>query len=146
MVVGVSLTVSVGVAYGSDTRRVVQLLGEIAKRHGVVEKTPEPQVLFTNFGASSLEFELRIWVDVVNANAAQVASDLRQMIAGTFAEYGIVIAFPQQDIHMDSVRPIQVQLMPALERTPPAAAGSSPVVQGGKPGATSSPPKAAKMP
>jgi potassium-dependent mechanosensitive channel len=119
----VRFTVTIGVAYGSDTRRVVQLLGEIAERHGLVEKDPKPMVLFTNFGASALEFELRFWVDVVRANSALVASDLRQMIAGTFAEYGLVIAFPQQDVHMNTPRPIQVQLIPVPER--PAEAGSS---------------------
>jgi small-conductance mechanosensitive channel len=104
--------VTVGVAYGSDTRRVVQLLTEIADRHGVVEKTPAPQVLFMNFGESSLDFEMRFWVNVITANAAQVASDLRQMIAGTFAENGIVIAFPQRDVHFAAARPLQVQVVP----------------------------------
>ncbi len=108
----VRFSVSVGVAYGSDTRRVVQLLGEIAERHGLVEKAPKPQVLFTNFGDSALEFELRFWVDVVRVNAAQVASDLRQMIAIAFAERAIVIAFPQRDFHLDAARPIQVQVLP----------------------------------
>lgn len=119
----VRFTVTVGVAYGSDTRRVIQLLGEIAERHGLVEKDPKPQVLFTNFGASSLDFELRFWVDVVKANSAQVASDLRQMIAGSFSEYGLVIAFPQQDVHLDAQRPIPVQLVPGSP-TPPVPAPS----------------------
>lgn len=116
----VRFTVTVGVAYGSDTRRVVQLMGEIAERHGVVEKDPKPQVLFTNFGESALNFELRFWVDVVKANAAQVSSDLRQMIAGTFAEHMIVIAFPQRDLHLDVVRPLQVQVVPVSAASPPA--------------------------
>ena len=139
----VRITVTVGVAYGSDTRRVVQLLSEIAERHGLVEKEPKPQVLFTNFGASSLDFELRFWVDVVKASSPQVASDLRQMIAGTFAEHGIVIAFPQQDVHFDAVRPIQVQLMPAPERPSASApATASPArhgSDGAKPGAAGPP-------
>jgi len=109
----VRFTVSVGVAYGSDTRRVVQLLTEIAERHGLIEKDPKPQVLFTDFGESALSFELRFWVDVLRANSAQVASDLRQMIAGTFAEQGMVIAFPQRDLHLDSTRPLQVELVQA---------------------------------
>lgn len=108
----VRFTVTVGVAYGSDTRRVVQLLSEIAERHGLVEKTPAPQVLFVNFGASSLDFELRFWVNVITSNSGQVASDLRQMIAGTFEENGIIIAFPQQDIHINTTRPLPVQVVP----------------------------------
>lgn len=109
----VRFTVTVGVAYGSDPRRVIQLLGEVAERHGLVEKEPKSQVLFTEFGDSTLTFELRFWVDVAKANAAQVSSDLRLMIAGAFAEHGIVIDFPQRDIHLHAARPLQVQVMPA---------------------------------
>ena len=104
-------TLTVGVAYGSDIRRVIQLLSEVADRHGLVEKNPKPQVLFTDFGDSALTFELRFWVDVVRGNAAQVASDLRQMIAGAFDEHSIVIAFPQQDVHLDATRPLPVQVV-----------------------------------
>jgi potassium-dependent mechanosensitive channel len=107
----VRFAVTVGTAYGSDTRRVIQLLGEVAERHGVVEKEPKPQVFFTAFGESALTFELRYWVDVIKANAAQVGSDLRQMIAGTLGENGIVIAFPQRDIHFDTAKPLAVQIV-----------------------------------
>jgi small-conductance mechanosensitive channel len=107
----VRFSVSVGVAYGSDPRRVIQLLEEVAGRHGLVESDPKPQVFFTEFGDSTLTFELRFWVDVAKANAAQVSSDLRLMIAGSFAEHGIVIDFPQRDIHLHSARPIQVQMV-----------------------------------
>lgn len=108
----VRFSVTVGAAYGSDTRRVIQLLGEVADRHGLVEKEPKPQVLFTDFGESALLFELRYWADVLKANAAQVGSDLRQMIAGAFAENGIVIAFPQRDLHLDTARPLAVKIVP----------------------------------
>lgn len=111
----VRFNVTVGVAYGSDTRRVVQLLGEIAERHGLVEKEPKPQVLFTDFGDSALNFELRFWVDVVKANTALVSSDLRQMITGTFAEHSIVIAYPQRDLNLSATRPLPVQIMPAVD-------------------------------
>jgi small-conductance mechanosensitive channel len=107
----VRFTVTVGAAFGSDTRRVIQLLGEVVERHGVVEKEPKPQVLLTEFGESALIFELRYWVDVIKANAAQVGSDLRQMIAGAFAENGLVFAFPQRDLHLDSSRPLAVELV-----------------------------------
>jgi small-conductance mechanosensitive channel len=111
----VRFAATVGVAYGSDPRRVIQLLDEVAGRHGLVEKDPKPLVLFTEFGDSSLTFELRFWVDVSQANAAQVSSDLRLMIAGSFAEHGIVIAFPQRDIHLDTANPLRVEVMPAAD-------------------------------
>jgi potassium-dependent mechanosensitive channel len=53
---------------------------------------------------------LRYWVNVINANAAQVGSDLRQMIAGSFAENGIVITYPQRDLHLDATRPVVVEI------------------------------------
>jgi len=108
----VRFLVSVGVAYGSDPRQVIQLLAEVAERHGLVEKDPKPQVFFTEFGPSTLIFELRFWVDVAKANAAQVSSDLRIMIAGTLAENGIRIDFPQRDIHLHAGHPLQVQVVP----------------------------------
>jgi small-conductance mechanosensitive channel len=114
----VRFTVTVGVAYGSDPRRVIQLLNEVAERHGLVEKEPAPQVFFTEFGDSTLAFELRFWVDVTKANAAQVSSDLRLMIAGAFVDNGIVIDFPQRDIHLHAARPIRVEMVPPGNERP----------------------------
>jgi small-conductance mechanosensitive channel len=118
----VRFTVTVGVAYGSDTRRVAQVLAEIADRHGKVQKDPKPQVVFSDFADSALTFELRYWVDVVRHNASQVASDLRHMIAGSFAEHGLSIAFPQRDVHLDTTRPLQIQMTPPPPTEQPAAA------------------------
>ncbi len=132
----VRFTVRLGVAYGSDTRRVVQLLTEIVERHGLIEKEPQPQILFVDFAESSLNFEIRFWVDILKANAAQVASDLRQMIAVAFAEQGINIAFPQRDIHLDSARPLQVQVVPGQDTHGEAPAIDAPL---GRPLETSLP-------
>ena len=129
----VRFSVTVGVAYGSDTRRVIQLLGEVAERHGVVEKEPKPQVLFTDFGDSALTFELRFWVDVIKVNSAQVASDLRLMIAGAFAEHGIVVAFPQRDLHLLADRPIPIQVVPTAVGRVEDRGTSSSTVAGSKP-------------
>jgi len=107
----VRFTLSVGATYGSDTRRVLELLAEAADRHGVVEKEPKPVALFTDFGENALTFELRYWVDVIKGNAAQVGSDLRQMIAGAFAENGVVIAYPQRDVHLDTRGPVAVEIV-----------------------------------
>jgi potassium-dependent mechanosensitive channel len=122
----VRFVVTVGVAYSSDPRKVMQLLGEVAERHGLVEKDPKPQVLFTDFGDSTLSFELRFWVDIARTNAAQISSDLRLMIAGSFAEYGIVIDYPQRDIHLQAARPLQVQVVPSGEADSARLAPKSP--------------------
>ena len=114
----VRFTITVGVAYGSDTRLVIQSLTEVTQRHGLVEKDPAPQILFIDFADSALTFELRFWVDVIKANAAQVASDLRQMILNTFTERSIVIAFPQRDVHMDTAQPLRVQILPVPDPVP----------------------------
>jgi potassium-dependent mechanosensitive channel len=114
----VRFTVTVGVAYGSDPRRVVQILGEVADRHGLVEKDPKPQMLLTDFGESTLNFELRFWVDVSKANSAQVSSDLRLMIAGALAEQKISIDYPQRDIHLHATRPLEVQVVARSDRRP----------------------------
>ncbi|MCX6924299.1 MAG: mechanosensitive ion channel, partial [Verrucomicrobia bacterium] len=111
----VRFAVAVGVAYGSDTRRVAQVLAEAAERHGLVQKEPPPEVFFLEFGDNALNFELRFWVDVVKHNSTQVGSDLRHMIAGALAECGVVMAFPQRDVHLDMVGPLQVQIAPPSE-------------------------------
>jgi len=109
----VRFSVNLGVAYGSDTRRVGQLLAEVADRHGLVQKEPKPQVLFQEFADSSLQFELRYWVNVLANNAAQIGSDLRHMISNEFTEKGVVIAFPQRDVHLSAPQPLPVQIVPA---------------------------------
>jgi potassium efflux system protein len=111
----VRFTIAVGVAYGSDVRRVIQLLNEVTERHGLVEREPKPLVLFTDFGDSTLAFELRFWVDVQKANAGQVSSDLRLMIASAFAENGIAIDYPQRDVHLHATAPIPVQMVSGPE-------------------------------
>jgi len=94
-------SILVGVAYGTPTRKVTDLLMEIAQRHGQVLEKPAPIVLFTDFADSSLLFELRVWVDLEGPQAAPIVeSDLRHMIAKSFAEHGIEIPFPQRDIHV----------------------------------------------
>lgn len=93
--------VAVGVAYGSNTQRVKEILLECAAAHKKVLKKPEPYVLFQNFGASSLDFELRgyssnIW------DGWDIPSDLRYEINRRFAEEGIEIPFAQMVIHRGS--------------------------------------------
>jgi potassium efflux system protein len=98
------LTVPVGVAYGSDVPLVLQILKDCAEQHPLVTKIRPPQVLFMDFGESSLDFELRVFVADV-ANRLQVMSELHQAIDRRFREAGVEIPFPQRDIHIRSPKP-----------------------------------------
>ena len=129
----VRFSVTVGVAYGSDPRRVIQLLEEVAERHGLVEKEPKPQVLFTEFGDSALNFELRFWVDVTKANAAQVSSDLRLMIAGSFRRARDRHRLPAARPPFARDRPIPMQVVPAAEGRLEVSGPTGNTEAGGKP-------------
>ncbi|MGH8444569.1 MAG: mechanosensitive ion channel family protein [Solimonas sp.] len=96
------LALTVSVAYGSDPEQVKAILLKLAGEHPAIVGTPGPGVLFTNFGASSLDFELG--APIVDADAkGGVASDLRFAIARAFREAGIEMPFPQQDVHIRSL-------------------------------------------
>jgi small-conductance mechanosensitive channel len=102
--------VSVGVAYGSNTRDVSRSLLSAALQHGQVLDRPEPEVRFEAFGDSSLVFQLLFWVDATKIQRDRLASDLRFMMEKALNEAGITIAYPQRDIHFDSTRPLQVEV------------------------------------
>ncbi len=91
--------VNVGVAYGSNTSEVIRILIEVAKAHANVLKYPAPTVIFSEFGASTLDFTLRFWVKDFELGGI-TSSDIRLGIERTFAEAGIEIAFPQLDVHL----------------------------------------------
>lgn len=106
--------VGVGVAYGSDTRVVTKLLEQAADDHGKVLKHPGAFVLFKDFADNSLNFELHFWLNMTRPLVQlQVESDLRYRIDTLFNEAGIVIAFPQRDIHLDTTTPIPFRLVNA---------------------------------
>jgi potassium efflux system protein len=105
-------TVTVGIAYGSPIRAAVALVERAAAEHPRTLKEPGPEVYLEEFGDNALLLRLDFWVDlVVEPNHRRVMSDLRQRIQELFDESGIVIAFPQRDIHLDSARPLQVELV-----------------------------------
>jgi len=93
------IDIAIGVAYGSDTHKVEDLLLEIGRAHPEVMRLPEPFVLFMGFGASSLDFELRVFT-ANNLRSFVIASAIRHTIAERFAEEGVEIPFPQRVVHM----------------------------------------------
>jgi small-conductance mechanosensitive channel len=112
----VGVSISVGVAYGSPTREVERQLLRALAEHPRVLATPEPNVQFTAFGADALHFEAGFRVRIRSmGERAQIESDLRFRIDELFREAGLVMAFPQRDIHLDAATPIPVRLVDAGE-------------------------------
>lgn len=94
--------VPVGVAYGSDIQKVLEILLTCAKEHPLVLTQPQPRALFLAFGASSLDFELRVWTPDFS-DRRQLQSELNQEIESEFSLAGVEIPFPQADLHLRSV-------------------------------------------
>jgi small-conductance mechanosensitive channel len=95
-------SVVVGVAYGSPVRKVQELMLSICREHPEVLDHPEPEVFFQDFGDSALVFEAYFWLHARSEGGRRrVRSDIRFAIDEAFAEHGIVIAFPQRDVHVD---------------------------------------------
>ena len=94
--------VPVGVAYGTDTEKVRDVLLAVAGANENVLQTgdyPEPVVLFRAFGDSSLNFELRVFLRDIDKRI-RVVSELNFAIDKAFREAGIEIPFPQRDLHV----------------------------------------------
>jgi potassium efflux system protein len=92
----------VGIAYGSDIAKAEKILYEVAKANPSVLADPAPVVIFKNFGNSSLEFELRVYIAGID-NYVPVWHAINCAIDTEFRKAGIEIAFPQQDLHIRSV-------------------------------------------
>ncbi|HUU98971.1 MAG TPA: mechanosensitive ion channel domain-containing protein [Phycisphaerae bacterium] len=112
--------VSVGVAYGSPVRDVERLLMQaIADQPGILADPP-PRVLFADFGDNSLVFQSLFWLRARSIlDRRQVESDLRYRIDELFKGAGIVIAFPQRDVHLDTLNPLEIRV---VDRGPQALA------------------------
>jgi small-conductance mechanosensitive channel len=96
--------VNVGVEYGTDAQRVIDLLLEVAGSHPQVLETPPPRAFFLSFGDSALEFILRGWIPDFN-DGFTVRSELGVAVQRALKEAKIGVPFPQRDLHLRTVSP-----------------------------------------
>lgn len=95
-------TVRVGVAYGSDVKTVRRIMEQSANEHPEVLNDPPAVVFFEDFGDNALIFDLKLWIDSgEERDLRRIRSDIRFRLEELFDEAGIVVAYPQRDIHVD---------------------------------------------
>ena len=100
----------VGVIYGSPVRKAEELLLQAARENEKVLKEPEPFVIFNDFGDNALIFEVYFWIVISRIIERRlIESSVRFRIDDLFREAGIVIAFPQRDVHLDTQKPLELR-------------------------------------
>ena len=114
-------TVSVSVAYGSPTRETERVIMQAIEAHPMVLKDPPPTILFEEFGDSALMFTGYFWMDLISNRDNRVAvSEIRHAVNELLEKAGIVISFPQRDVHLETERPLEVKVIsPEKENDPP---------------------------
>ncbi len=99
----IRLRAPVGISYDSDVRKAMALCLEAAMATSRVQKDPAPKVQLIGFGDSSVNLEIRIWVDDPEEGRANIISEVLLNVWDLFKEHGIGIPYPQRDLHIRSV-------------------------------------------
>ncbi len=94
----------IGVAYGTDPVKVLEILRNVSEEHKEILQEPAPLALFTGFGDSSLDFKLLFWIPRAD-NRVIIQSEVNIVINNALKKAGIQIPFPQHDLHLKSVAP-----------------------------------------
>lgn len=118
--------IRVGVAYDSSTRRVAELLSQVLAGVEHVRKEPVPVVKFADFGDNSLIFDLYFWVALCDQHG--VEDEIRHRIAEVFTQEKIIMAFPQRDVHLETTKPLRIEVVnagPAVEAAVQAPASTA---------------------
>jgi len=103
------LVLAIGIAYGSPVRQAMDLLEEAANENPNVLDDPSPTVIFETFGDNALGLLLRCFVDSIDLRVSTISA-LNEAINDKFNAAGISIAFPQRDLHLDTIKPLRVQI------------------------------------
>ena len=106
----IRIKIPIGIAYGSDTELAEKLLLKAAKANPMVIENPEPQAVFLGFGDNSLNFEMRVYINDIN-NWIPMLHNLNQAVDREFRKADVTISFPQRDVHLDQVGPLEVRVV-----------------------------------
>ena len=118
--------VNVGVIYGSPVDEVTRLLRKATNEHKKIKDHPEPTILFRDFGDDALLFEVHFWIEMrTQMDRWQIESDLRYRIDELFREAGLVIAFPQRDVHLYPAGPLDIRMIGPAPRPEPSRSVTS---------------------
>lgn len=98
----VRIRIPIGVSYNTDVRKAADIIVEAAKNTPRTLQTPEPRCLFREFGDSSINLELRVWINDPVNGMGNIQSELLFNIWDKFKEHNIEVPFPQRDIHIRS--------------------------------------------
>ena len=93
------IEVNVGVAYGSDVKKVSKLFYQVLKEHEETIDFPPPMIIFDEFADSSLNFRILFWTDNYS-EWLRIRSDILFAVNDILEKENIVIPFPQRDVHM----------------------------------------------
>ena len=104
------LLIPVGVAYGSDVMLAMKLAEEAAREHPEVLDDPAPFIIFEGFGDNSLQLGLRVYLPSLE-HRMSTKSEINAAINSKYEEAGIVIAYPQRDVHLDTRRPLDIRMV-----------------------------------
>jgi small-conductance mechanosensitive channel len=113
----VRIDLPVGVAYGADLEKARDLMLEIAAGAPRVLKQPNPACLLTGFGDSTINLELRLWINDPQNGIGAIRSEILWGVWRKFKEHGIELPFPQRDLHLKTLPEIRVQTGPATGRS-----------------------------
>jgi len=103
------LLLPVGIAYGSDVKLAMKLMLEATNENEKIIHDPAPTITFDSFGDNALTITARVYIDNLDHRVTAI-SELHNAINEKFNNAGIVIAFPQRDVHLDTSKPLEIRI------------------------------------